>query len=142
MENSADGIDAIIAASSTVSNFFRNRNTDKEVRVELPSVAARRDRQFIPALPGRLLTVLAPLPGKALAVYLVLWRRSRVTRHPTVMVTAAAMAQVGISHDQKTRGLTVLEKAGLITVERLVGKNPQVTLRTVDELCSRQEPAP
>jgi hypothetical protein len=140
MENSADGIDAIIAASSTVSNFFRNLDTDKEVRVELPSVAARRDRQFIPALPGRLFTVLAPLPGKALAVYLVLWRRSRVTRHPTVMVTAAAMAQVGISHDQKTRGLTVLEKAGLITVERLVGKNPQVTLRTVDELFPQQEP--
>jgi hypothetical protein len=140
MENMTDGIDAIIAARSTVSDFFHHLDSSKEVRVELPSIATRRNRQFIPALPGRLFTALVPLPGKALAVYLVLWRRSRITHHPTVVVTAAAMAQAGISHDQKTRSLTVLEKAGLITVERIVGKNPRVTLRTVDELFPQQEP--
>ena len=142
MGNITEDIDAIIAASSTVGDFFRHLDAGKEVRIELPSVAAQRDRQFVPALPWRLFTALAPLPGKALAVYLMLWRRSRVERNRIVSLTSAVWAQCGLTRRQKALALACLERQGLITMQHCRGKNPQVTLRTVDELFSRQEPTP
>jgi hypothetical protein len=142
MEDIVEGIDALIAASSTVSDLFRNLDSDKEVCVELPSVAARRDRSFVPPFPERLLCALVPLPGKAWAVYLILWRQHRLSHSKTVTLTSAALRRFGLTRHEKAHALSALEAAGLITVQRQIKKNPQVTLRTVDELFPFQEPTP
>jgi hypothetical protein len=83
---------------------------------------------FIPAFPLHWLTRLAPLPGKTLAVYLVLYFRSRVERSRTVTLTTATLEAFGISRREKQLALQRLEQTGLITVERRPRRNPRVTL--------------
>lgn len=132
---SGEGIwDEIMAAEQMVNDLFRNSDTGGELPYELPSVAARLDHSFIPPLPWRLFRVLAALPGKALVLYLVLWRLSRMYKTASLTVTSTCLLGLGMSHDQKTRGLKVLETAGLLTVERQRRKNPRVTLRQSHEL--------
>ena len=121
-----------IQASSTVQDFFHNLETHTEVPIEVPSVAARRDRQFFPPLPGRLFRMLAPLPGKALALYMILRLRSRLECRQTVGITSTFVAQFGISPRQKALALACLETHQLIAVEQRHGKNPRVTLRVED----------
>src|SRR5262245_13862748 len=120
----------IITASRSVEDLRRKRKSskgvaDEGVPIELPSVAARRDRHFIPPLPVRLFAALAPLPGKALAVYMVLWRRSRMERSPTVLCTSASWQQCGLTRRQKALALACLEDYGLVTVEHRQGKSPR-----------------
>jgi hypothetical protein len=123
-------INDIIEASTTATDFLsRLASRPKEIRVELPSVAERLDTEFFPTLPGRLFTLLAPLPGKALAVYMVLRLRSRLDRVQTVKLTTAYLRRFGLSPDQKDRALACLEAHHLITVDRTNGKNPRITLR-------------
>jgi hypothetical protein len=98
------------------------------VPVELPSQQRRRQRHFLPALPAALFVRLAVLPGKALAVYLVALQRSRIKRTNPVALTSAYLSQFGLMRWDKTRALAVLEKAGLVRVERQKRKNPLVHL--------------
>ena len=106
--------------------------SDKALPREIPSVAARRDRLFFPTLPGRLFGTLAPLPGKALAVYMLLRLRSRLERSQMVTLTSTFVAQFGITPRQKALALACLETHKLIVVEHRQGKNPRVTLRLED----------
>jgi hypothetical protein len=125
-----NAITDIIAASTTATDFLsRLASGPTDIRVELPSVTERLDKEFFPPLPGRLFTRLAPLPGKAFAVYMVLRLRSRLERVQTVTLTTAYLRRFGLSPDQKDRALVCLEAAQLITVDRNHGKNPTVTLR-------------
>ena len=129
-----DSLDAMITqlieASTTASEFLTGLDAQPtEKPIETPSLAQRRDTRFFPPLPGRLFAILAPLPGKALAVYMLLRLRSRLDKKQTVTLKTAALRPDGISHDQKLRALTCLEAAQLITVDRSHGKNPRVTLR-------------
>lgn len=103
----------------------------------LPSITARRERQFMPALPERVFCQVAALPGKALAVYLVVTLRSRLERSQTVTLTSAFLARFGLSRREKARALQQLEDAGLITVERRPRRNPVVTLQEQDA-CERR----
>jgi hypothetical protein len=119
---------ALIAASHTVDSLFRDLDSGEERRVEVPSVAARRDQQFI-TIPLRLVEVLMPLPGKALGVYELLWRRHLMEKKPTVRLTAGERQRCQLTRWQTARALETLEQVGLIRVERLVGKSPRVTLR-------------
>jgi hypothetical protein len=60
----------LIEASTTASDFLtRLASRPLERRIELRSVTERLDKEFYPALPGRVFSVLALLPGKAWAVY-------------------------------------------------------------------------
>jgi hypothetical protein len=67
-------------------------------------------------------------PGKALAVFLVVWRLARVKKSKTFVLTQAALTQLGISRWEKYDALESLEKAGLISVHRRPKKNPEITL--------------
>ena len=96
---------------------------------ELPSIRARKDRQFMPALSERVFCQVAALPGKALALYLVITLRSRLERSQTVTLTSAFVARFGLSRKEKAGALQQLENAGLITVERRPRRNPVVTLQ-------------
>ena len=86
------------------------------------------DEPFIPSLPLSLARTLAPLPGKAFGLFLVVWRESVMKRSLTVKVTTTAAHQWGISHQQKRRALRTLQAAGLVRVDVKHGKNPLVTL--------------
>jgi hypothetical protein len=125
-----NAINDIIAASMTATDFLsRLASRPTEMRVELPSVAERLDKEFFPPLPGRLFTRLAPLPGKAFAVYMVLRLRSRLEKKPTVTLTTAYLRRFGITRRQKEHALVCLEAAELLTIDRTNGKNPRITLR-------------
>jgi len=125
-----NAINDIIAASATATDFLsRLVSRPTEIRVELPSVAERLEKEFFPSLPGRLFTLLAPLPGKAWAVYMVLRLRSRLERAQTVTLTTVSLRRFGITRRQKEQALTCLEAAQLVTVDRSHGKNPRITLR-------------
>jgi hypothetical protein len=67
------------------------------------------------------------LPGKALAVGLVLWRLAKVRRSSTVPLTQAAVAQHGLSRWEKYDALRALEAAGLVVVQRRGRRSPLVT---------------
>jgi hypothetical protein len=68
------------------------------------------------------------LPGKALAVGMVLWYLARRSRSSTVVLTQAALTQHGISRWEKYAALNALESTGLVTVRRRGKKNPEVTV--------------
>jgi hypothetical protein len=57
-----------------------------------------------------------------------------------VTITSAALRLVGVGHNQKARALATLEKAGLITVSRTNGKNPQVTVLDLIQHFGKQKP--
>jgi hypothetical protein len=99
-----------------------------ETRVPLPSQQALKDQHFIPAVPESLFAQLAPLPGKALAVYLVLWRQFRMTRSATVVLSTCLLTRYNLTGREKRLALQHLVEAGLITVETRLRRNPVVTL--------------
>jgi hypothetical protein len=68
------------------------------------------------------------LPGKALAVGLILWRLSRMRGSKTVKLTQAALKQHGLARWAKYGGLRALEAAGLVSVCRRGKRRPEVTL--------------
>ena len=127
-ENEFEGLDDLIAAGTVSHDLFCSLAKSQVTRYELPSIAARLDAYYIPALPWRLFSTLVGLPGKALGLYLVLWRLSHIHKTASLHLTTVCLQGVGLSHDQKTRGLAALEAAGLVQVERVHGKNPRVTL--------------
>jgi hypothetical protein len=99
-----------------------------EQKVELTGLGGRRRGQYVPAVPMELFDRACVLPGKALAVYLLLWRQSRVEKRATVVLTSAGLAQHGISRHAKETALSRLEQAGLVSVRRRGRRNPEVTL--------------
>ncbi len=70
----------------------------------------------------------ARLPGRALHVYLAIRHRCDLRREKTVTLPANYLQTFGIGRDVKRRALAELETAGLIRVERLVGRTARVTL--------------
>jgi hypothetical protein len=131
--------EAVVEAGKSLEQFFPRMDAPTVASLELPSVAARLNRAFIPPLPWRLLCLLAGLPGKALVIYLALWRLSRMYKTRTLDVTSTSLRGLGVSRMQKARGLQVLATAGLLTVDRRPKKNPQVTIRPVSELLPHPE---
>jgi hypothetical protein len=107
-----------------------------ERKVELKSIQRRIKGRFIPPIPMPWFDRAAVLPGKALAVGMVLWYLARRGRSQTVVLTQAALKQHGLGRWAKYRALKALESAGLVSVRRRDRKNPQVTL-----LDSSAEPA-
>jgi hypothetical protein len=96
-------------------------------RVDLRENTSKRS--FIPVIPKQIVSVVNALAGKALGVFLVLWRESVMQRSLTVRLTTAEVRSWGISPDQKLRALSTLQDAGLVVVQSETGKNPLVTLQ-------------
>jgi DNA-binding transcriptional ArsR family regulator len=65
---------------------------------------------------------------KALLVGLALWHLKGLRRDKSFLVSNLMLQEWGIQPDAKRRALRKLEKAGLITVERLGKRSPRVTL--------------
>ena len=74
------------------------------------------------------LTKAARLPGRSLhlAVLLVYLAKAANTRQ--VELSNSASQQFGLDRNAKYRGLCWLEEAGLVRVERKIGRSPAVTI--------------
>jgi len=75
----------------------------------------------------------ARLPGKALAVGLAIWYQRGLRKSETVMLTGPILNQFGVDRHAKYRALTALENAGLVRVDRRMGKNPTVEILKTTE---------
>ena len=81
-------------------------------------------------VPLNWLAEAAKLPGKTLHVGVLLWFRAGLTRNVTVHLTGTVARTFGLDRYAKSRALRQLERKGLITVDRRVGRNPVVTILT------------
>lgn len=74
------------------------------------------------------LEVAAKLPGKALAVGLVVWLLVGLKKTDTVTVTRTALSLLNVGRKGGYNGLEALESAGLIRVDRHRGRCPVATV--------------
>src|SRR5262245_35663282 len=92
-------------------------------------------RKVEPFLRGPLswtwLTRAARLPGRAIHVGLVLWRRAGLRKTKVVKLSYADLISMGVTVSSAKRGLARLELDGLVSVVRHPGRNPIVTLLDV-----------
>jgi hypothetical protein len=79
-------------------------------------------------IPWHWITRAAALPGKALAVGLLLWREAGCRKARTVPLSLAAAAALGVKPDAARRGVRALAAAGLVSVSRPPGRCLDVTL--------------
>jgi hypothetical protein len=97
-------------------------------KVEPVYLQRRKEKRYIPSLPIGQFDRACVLPGKSLAIYLLLWRQTRVEKKQVVTLTSTSLQTHGISRHQKETALHRLEAAGLIAVQRRGRRNPEVTL--------------
>jgi hypothetical protein len=91
-----------------------------------------KDRAKVYVLGGKIpvpwIRAAGALPRKTLLVGLALWFLTGCRRTRTVRLGGATLREFGINRWTSSRGLARLEKAGLVHVRRLPGRNPIVTL--------------
>jgi hypothetical protein len=76
-----------------------------------------------------LVAVCQQTEGRAtLVVAALVYRRSRVCNSRTVTLPGAELSELGITRPQKFKALARLEDAGLIRIEKAVGRSVKVTL--------------
>jgi hypothetical protein len=69
------------------------------------------------------------LPGRALAVGVLLWFEAGCARTDAVDITYARLGRRGLPESTARRGLRALESAGLVCIERRAGRALRVTIR-------------
>jgi len=78
------------------------------------------------------LMIASKLPGKSCQVGNVLWYLAGLNNSvPTIKLTQTILNKFGINRHCKYRALQSLEQAKLITLNRIHGKNPTVTILPV-----------
>ena len=70
----------------------------------------------------------AKLPGKSLHAGVALWYVAGLTRSPSVSLSNLSGGKFGLDRNAKYRALAWLESAGLVQVERKLGRAPVVTI--------------
>lgn len=106
-------------------------------RVELARLQARerqrhaRPHRFLKGpVPWPWLARAAALPGRALAVSVVLWHYAGMARTRTVALNLSRLP-LAIERSTASRGLSALERVGLVRVQRLPGHKLLVTILPV-----------
>jgi hypothetical protein len=69
------------------------------------------------------------LPGKALAVGLIIWQKAGVSGNGTVRLCQSKLSDLGLNEASVRRGIIGLERAGLIEVKRRPGRGLDVRLK-------------
>jgi hypothetical protein len=92
------------------------------------STGKRKGRFVRGPVPLDWLEAAAGCGGKAVAVAVLLWYRRGVTRSPEVIVGRTLRDRFAVSQQSFRRALASLECAGLVMVERSVGRSPRITL--------------
>lgn len=101
------------------------RQTRRPSRLPRP----RAGEKFLKGpIPLDWLSVAAQLPGKSLHVAIAIWLTASLAKSATVPLSNAAALPFGLDRNAKYRALVWLEGAGLISVERKLGRSPVVTV--------------
>ena len=91
--------------------------------------SATRGQKFLRGpIPLEWLSAAARLPGKALHTGLAIWLEAGFRESHTVPLSNVAGDKFGLDRNSKYRALQWLEQAGLIQVERKLGRAPVVTI--------------
>jgi len=91
--------------------------------------SSTRMKRFLKGpIPLNWLGKAAKQSGKALHVGIALWFLSGLKRSQRVALSQSILSLFGVSRYSGYRGLTELEKAGLVSVVRHPGRNPIVTI--------------
>jgi hypothetical protein len=88
-----------------------------------------RGRRFLKGpIPFPFLLKASKLPGKTLHVFIVIWFLHGVTKNKIFNLKNSLLREFGVQRHAGYRALIELEKAGLISVVRCQGRNPQITI--------------
>jgi hypothetical protein len=68
--------------------------------------------------------------GKALHVAIALWFWAGIKKSSEIKFSVARQLNYGVKRNAVYRGLNALEKAGLISIERHIGRSPIVTIKS------------
>ncbi len=99
-------------------------------RDDAPLPRHKNERFFYGSVPHSIISLVSPLPGKALATYLAIWDRTKLdgTGKPITLPNAFALDPWGVNRHAKARALRSLEAVGLIHVQRSPGRAPRIML--------------
>ena len=93
-----------------------------------PPTPATGERFLKGPVPLPWLEAAARLPGKSLHAGIALWYAAGLARSASVPLSNIAGLRFGLDRNAKYRALDWLEGAGLIIVERKLGRAPVVTI--------------
>jgi hypothetical protein len=93
-----------------------------------PRRSRRTDRFLKGPVPWTWLSSAMALPGKALAVGLMLWLQCGITGQYTVTFCLSRAVAEGISTTTARRAMRALESAGLVSIRRWPGRGLEVTI--------------
>ena len=94
----------------------------------------RRKADFLKGpIPWSWLSAAMRLPGKALAVGVLVWHLSALRRKRVVKWEPRIARPIGLCRQTIHRGFAALEQAGLIRVERHTGRCPTITILDCEE---------
>jgi len=108
-----------------------------------PGIALKPKRESKPSRTGTKRFLKGPIPlnwlgtaakqsGKALHVGIALWFLSGLKRSREIALSQSTLSLFGVTRHSGYRGLTELENAGLVSVDRHPGRNPVVTILLTD----------
>jgi hypothetical protein len=106
-------------------------------------VIAPKNEPFLRGpIPLEWLAVAAKLPGKTINVAIALWWRYGMAKGKPLKLTQMALKTMNVERDAANDGLTRLEQAGLIEVERKPGQRPTISILdlTRRKLCKPSKP--
>ena len=89
---------------------------------------ARRAGRYLVLPPLKEMAGAAKLPGKALALLLLIHHRQRMLKIRQVTLPSSLLAQFGIDRSAKSRGLHHLREAGFIRVSTTAGHSVLIEL--------------
>lgn len=100
----------------------------RTAKKKCPPRPRRADRFLKGPVPWPWLLRAMTLPGKALAVGLILWLQCGITGRRTVLFCLARAAADGIPTTTARRAIREPERAGLVTICRKPGRGLEVTI--------------
>ncbi len=100
-----------------------------------------RVERYVRTIPFAWLRCANRLPGSAPAVATSLWFLAGVKKCSTFRLTAEAVDLAGCGRKSLYRALTVLENAGLISMQRRPGARPIITINTQRTGPGTEDPA-
>jgi hypothetical protein len=125
------------------TNTDPTQATGRLPKKERPTRSRRSDRFLKGPVPWSWLKRAMTLPGKALAVGLMLWLQRGMARRRTIPFCLAHAAANGIPEATARRAIQNLEKARLVTIRRKPGRGLEVTILDLspDEECVENAPS-
>jgi hypothetical protein len=111
---------------ATLSLYNFQRINDRGPNI---NTTVNPDKRFIKGpIPLKWILTASELPGKSLEISMALWFLKGVTRKNTVKLSGKLIRSFGVSRSTFYRGLAAMENAGLISIQRQIGRSPMVTI--------------